>query len=364
MPLGDLLAHPAVALVAGEQGVHAVGGAVRDALLGRPAHEVDFVVEGDAVALARRLGGELTVHERFGTATVRRDGLALDLASARRERYPRPGALPDVELGASLEEDLERRDFTVNAIAVRLTDGAVTEAPGARDDLGAGVLRVLHDRSFLDDPTRLLRLARYAARLGFSAEPRTRELAQEAVDGGAVETVTPSRMGAELRLLLREPQPAALLALEALGVGERLLGPGFHVDPEYLRDALALCPPEARADLVALAASCGPDDGLAGRLRQLGFPAREADVVARAAAGRDRTGSLEAAVVAAARGSHDAARWLHSGRHLRLAITGDDLLAAGLSGPAVGKALAAARAAMLDGSAPDRESQLAVALGA
>lgn len=364
MPLGDLLAHPAVALVAGEPGVHAVGGAVRDVLLGRRPHEVDFVVEGDAIALARTLGGEVTAHERFGTATVRRDGLTIDLASARRERYARPGALPDVELGASIEEDLGRRDFTANAIAVRLADGAVTEAPGARADLEAGLLRVLHDRSFLDDPTRLLRMARYGARLGFEAEPRTAELAAGAVQDGAVETVTAPRMGAELRLLLREPQPAALLALDALGAGPRLLGPAFVVDAPVVERALALSPPEARADLVVLAASCVPDDGLAARLLELGFPAREADVVARAAAGREVTRSLEAAAVAAARGSKEAARWLDAGRHLRLAITGDDLLTAGLRGPDVGRALAAARAAMLDGRAPDRESQLAVALGA
>ena len=202
-----------------------VGGAVRDVLLGRTPHELDFVVEGDALAVARRaaerLGGTVTAHERFGTATVEAPGATFDLAGARRERYERPGALPDVELGASLAEDLARRDFTVNAIALHLADGELTYYAGAREDLAAGALRVLHDRSFRDDPTRLLRLARYAARLAFSAEPRTDQLAAEAVAEGAVATVTGSRLGAELRLLLREPQPAALLELERHGLGLR-----------------------------------------------------------------------------------------------------------------------------------------------
>src|SRR3954470_4663156 len=195
--------------MADEPGVHAVGGAVRDALLDRVPRELDLVVEGDAEAVARRaaarVGGTVVVHGRFGTATVTSGGYPFDLAGARRERYARPGALPDVTLGATLAEDLERRDFTVNAIAARLGDGALTALPGARADLEAGLLRVLHERSFVDDPTRLLRLARYAARLGFVAEPRTDGLAAAAVAAGAVATVSGERLGNELRLLAREP---------------------------------------------------------------------------------------------------------------------------------------------------------------
>src|SRR5918995_5416783 len=113
--------------VAGEPGVHVVGGAIRDALLGKVPRELDLVVEGDAVPVAQRaaerVGGSLTIHERFGTATVRTGEFAFDLASARRERYPRPGALPEVELGATIDDDLARRDFTVNAMAVAVLDG-------------------------------------------------------------------------------------------------------------------------------------------------------------------------------------------------------------------------------------------------
>ncbi len=381
----DLLARlrglPGVAQLSAEPEVHAVGGAVRDLLLGREPREVDLVVEGDAVALARRVGGAVTAHERFGTATVRIGGSSVDLASARRETYSRPGALPDVDPDATLEEDLRRRDFTVNAIAVRLLDGTMVAVPGAFDDLGAATLRVLHEGSFMDDPTRLLRLSRYGARLGFTPDSHTARLAQEAVAGGVLETVTAQRLGNEMRLAALEPQPAGLEALERNGLGRAVLHPGFRVDSKFITRALALCPDDARSDLVALAVSCAhvPGAELARRLGQLAFPAREVAVVAAAAAAAQTVDALddmpdsavadlfgprpvEAAVVAAAAGAGSAARWLSDLRHRRLEISGADLLAEGLTGPAIGRGLAAARAAALDGRAPDRESQLAAAL--
>jgi tRNA nucleotidyltransferase (CCA-adding enzyme) len=391
-----------LAALEGERGVWVVGGAVRDLLLGLEPGDLDLVVEGEAVPVARRaaarLGGDVLAHERFGTATVRGAGIAFDLAAARRETYARPGALPDVELGAPLEEDLARRDFTVNTLALRLVDGTLTGWPGAQDDLAARMLRVLHDASFRDDPTRLLRMARYAARLGFAPERRTAELAAAAVSEGALTTVTGERLGAELRLLAREPQPAALEALARFDLGAALL-PAFDVDASLIRRGVALCdaaggavdadgaaaPPQGssspRADLIALGAAVrGADPAeLAARLRELAFPASDAAAVVGCAgldgiveALRDATPSqadlvlrrrpLEAAVLAAAAGSEPARDWIARGRHARLAITGDDLLAAGLRGPSVGRALQAARAALLDGDAPDRESQLAAAL--
>jgi tRNA nucleotidyltransferase (CCA-adding enzyme) len=412
----------------GERGVWVVGGAVRDLLLGIAPRELDLVVEGDAVPVARRaaerLDGEVLVHERFGTATVRGAGVEFDLASARRERYARPGALPDVELGAPLEDDLARRDFTVNTLALRLEDGTRTGWPGAEEDLGGRLLRVLHDASFRDDPTRLLRMARYAARLRFEPEPWTGALAAAAVTGGAVGTVTGERLGAELRLLAREPQPAALVELERWGLGAVLL-PAFEVDAPLIERAVTVAAEadggalrsgadeprgggaarsgadeagggaarlaadepggggaaRPRSDLVALGATVHRADPaeLAARLRELAFPAAEAAAVA-GCAGLDalvaelddaalseadlvlRRRPLEAAALAAAAGSAAARAWLDRGRHARLAINGDDLLAAGLRGPAIGRALQAARAALLDGAAPDRESQLAAAL--
>jgi tRNA nucleotidyltransferase (CCA-adding enzyme) len=363
-------------------GLWVVGGAVRDALLGRAPRDLDLVVEGDAAAVARRLGEAPLVHERFGTATTGGD---VNLAAARRERYERPGALPEVELGAPIEADLARRDFTVNAIAVRLADGELRSVPRALEDLAAHKLRVLHERSFLDDPTRLLRLIRYAARLRFQIERETRELAFAAVDGGALATVTSSRLGAELRLLMAEPMPGAICGLEAFAIGPALV-PGFEVDPDLVERAQRLTPHDGRADLVALAACCldASASVLAERLDGFELPARERDTVV-AAATRARglapvLGGMEdpsgiwallrretPETVALAGGlgaSENARRWLEELRHAKLAITGDDLLAAGLEGPAIGRALDAATAAMLDGEAGDRQRQLAAALQA
>src|SRR5919201_1396409 len=270
---------PAVGALAGEDAVYVVGGAVRDVLLGREPRELDFVVVGDAVAVARRaaarLGGRVTVHDRFGTATVIAPQTTFDLAGSRRERYERPGALPEVELGAPLVDDLARRDFSVNAMALHLVDGEIVEWPGARADLRTRRLRVLHDRSFVDDPTRLLRLAPYAARLGFEPQLQTDELAAAAVAGGAVDTVTGPRLGAELRLLLREPQPEALVALARHRVGAAVLRGAFEVRPELVERAIALCPPDGRADLAALAVCCGGFDprALAATLDRLQFEA-------------------------------------------------------------------------------------------
>src|SRR3954447_10430159 len=150
-----------------------VGGAVRDLLLGAASVDLDVAIEGDAREVARelaaRLGGEAVEHERFGTATVRADALTVDLASPRRESYAHPGALPEVE-PAPLDEDLARRDFTVNAMAAALDSerlGELRDPHGGRGDLEAGVIRVLHPKSFIDDPTRLLRAVRYEARFGF-----------------------------------------------------------------------------------------------------------------------------------------------------------------------------------------------------
>jgi tRNA nucleotidyltransferase (CCA-adding enzyme) len=378
---------PAVAALDGEDSVYVVGGAVRDLLLEREPRELDFVVEGDALAVARRVGGRVVAHERFGTATVSVPGATFDLASARRERYERPGALPEVELGATLGEDLERRDFTVNAIALHLADGELTWVPRAHEDLEARRLRVLHDRSFIDDPTRLLRLVRYAARLGFEPEERTDRLAAEAIAGGALDTVTGSRLGAELRLLLREPQPAALMGLARHGLGRALLGDAF--DPDERRIAVAH---EMGGPLAALASTLVGADDMRAVLDHLAFPANDRAAVADAArrawhvvdlidpdryametgdpmtdAGlwralrRERP---ETVAVVGALGQVDAARrWLYDLRHRRLAIDGNDLVAAGLQGPAVGAGLAAAMEAMLDGRADTREEQLAAALG-
>lgn len=343
-----------------------VGGAVRDLLLGREPRELDVAVEGDLEPVLALLGGEARRHERFGTATVRLDELAVDLARTRAEAYARPGALPDVR-PAGLDEDLGRRDFTVNAVALR-PDGTLRAAPHALEDLGAGRLRVLHDASFRDDPTRLWRLVRYAVRLGFLPEDGTDRLARQAVAAGALDTVSGDRLGAELRLALREPRPLDVLhAARQLGLVD------VDVDPEPVVVALDALPPDGRPDLTVLGA-LGLDVG------GLGFTAEEQRVVARCAALEVPEGApsaiaaglrgepVEAVAVAGARSGRTAqARWwLAEGRHVRLDITGDDLVAAGVRpGPELGARLRRALDAKLDGTLPGegREAELQVALG-
>jgi tRNA nucleotidyltransferase (CCA-adding enzyme) len=355
-------------------GVHLVGGAVRDLLLARHPREIDLVVEGDLEAAVARLGGDaVTAHDRFGTARVLFGDCEVDLVRARRERYLRPGALPEVEPG-SLDEDLRRRDMTVNAIALDL-DGAVHAVPGALDDLEHGVLRVLHDRSFADDPTRIWRVARYAARLGFAVEPRTRALAHAADPS----TVSGDRLGAELRLALREPDPPAAVRI-AKELQPRLLPEGLNPDPPGLAGALALLPDgEGRPDLLTLAAATGGMDtrALLGWLDDMGFTAAERDTVA--AASRFSTGAplrnagTPAEIARAARGApleavaivggENARRWINDLRHVRLEITGDDLLAAGVpQGPEIGERLRRALDRKLDGEIAGRADELRVAL--
>ena len=158
--------------------VYLVGGAVRDWLMRQPIGDLDFVVEGDAIAFGRVVqaehGGELQTYEKFRTATWTCFGQHTDIATARVEQYPRPAILP-VVTPATLREDLTRRDFTVNALALRLNDALLLDPFNGRADLGRRVIRALHAQSFIDDPTRMWRAARYAARLGFQVEPVTRE---------------------------------------------------------------------------------------------------------------------------------------------------------------------------------------------
>lgn len=390
-------AAPLLPVLAAHPEVRIVGGAVRDLLLGGAPVDLDLVVDGDAAAvahdLAAQLDGELQVHDRFGTATVRAGGRSYDVVRARAESYVRPGALPDVRPG-TLAEDLLRRDFTVNAIAVTL-DGRLDAVDHALEDLAAGRLRVLHDASFRDDPTRLLRLARYASRLGFAAEPHTAQLVDAAIADGALATVTGTRIGGELRLLLREPAAAEALEQVAGWGGGDALVPGLALDRGLWERAAALLPDDGRADLLLLAVGTvrvAPAP-LAGWLDELGFAARERDTVLAATGGARRAADRLAAVagtgggrpsevaailrgappelaaLAGALAGGDAAalalRWLDRDRHVRLLIGGDTLRAAGVpQGETVGRALAAALAAKLDGVAEGGDAELAAALAA
>lgn len=202
-----------------------VGGGVRDLLLGRSSRDLDVVSETPVgplgSALHAELGGRLACHDAFLTCTLTLPDLTLDLATARTEHYARPGALPTVTPG-TLQSDLFRRDFSVNTFAVALSDpGTLLSVPGAGEDLEHRLLRILHEHSFSDDPTRVVRGARLAGRLGFDYDLQTRGALGVALAAGVHRHVNPSRLKNELFLTLAErnvaPAVTHLAASGALG---------------------------------------------------------------------------------------------------------------------------------------------------
>lgn len=215
--------------------LYLVGGTVRDALLGRGLVDLDVAVEGEeaqelGARLQRAFGGRLSFHAAFGTCTLRLpDGLVLDLATAREEVYARPGALPEVT-PSTMRKDLSRRDFSVNALAVRLAPGAprLLDPFGGLADLERRELRLLHPLSFIEDPTRVLRGARLAGRLDFRFERATRERAQAAIAAGATGSVSRARLRAELELTLAEDRVSPALArLDEVGAVRGAFELGF-----------------------------------------------------------------------------------------------------------------------------------------
>jgi tRNA nucleotidyltransferase (CCA-adding enzyme) len=410
-------------LAEGRDDVELVGGAVRDLLLGREPRELDVIVESGAPAFAQELAdifddrlpalgvrSEVESHERFGTAVVRFHGGRIDVAARRAESYSAPGALPEVRAGTA-QEDLRRRDFTVNAIAVALgaeRRGELRQAPGALEDLQAARLRVLHDASFRDDPTRMLRMARYEARLGFAPDEHTAGLAAQAIAAGALDTVSPARIGAELRLTLAERDAvAALEAMQRLGALSAL-HEAIELDAPVARAALAALPGgEANAwpDVLLLACLLVPAQAYDAtdyetRLRVLldryefGAAERERAVHSAVVAPRlverlrraqtpsqiyavAHDAPLEAVALAEAlaqaRGETQAAgaarRWLSQLREVSLEINGEDLLREGVpAGPEVGRRLRGALMRKLDGELADgaqaREAELSAAMEA
>ena len=370
-----------------------VGGAVRDLLLGGDPLDIDIAIEGDARsaarALADRLGGGARVYDRFGTADVNVGGQTLHLVSTREETYDAPGELPRVTQ-ASLSDDLRRRDFTVNAMAIGLTGddfGHLYDPHGGLGDIGAGLIRVLHERSFLDDPTRLLRAIRYATRLGFDLDPETERLAREAVAADALSTVSGARIRDELMDLLRETDaPAAIERMRDLEI-HSALHPELDPDPELVASA-ALGATAIGADrgvsaLAALVESAPEELDL--WLADLHLPAEERDAASRAARvgpriamtlrERDHSPSelrellgrepLEALALALAlRAPSEAVlRWVTDLRGVGLEISGADLLAAGVpEGPDIGRALEETLRRKLDGLVSGRDEELKTAL--
>ena len=197
------------------QNIYLVGGVVRDLFLGKPNLDLDLVVEGDAIELARQLAqtkqAKITTHPRFNTAKLQWDKWSVDLTTARSESYAKPGALPTVK-PSSIKNDLARRDFTINAMAVHLNPsryGELIDIHGGRDDLEHKLIRILHEKSFIDDATRIWRGLRYEQRLDFRLEKNTLKLLKR--DAHMLDTISGDRIRYELECILQEERPEKVL---------------------------------------------------------------------------------------------------------------------------------------------------------
>ena len=382
------------------------GGGVRDLLLGRPVVDLDLVVERGAEGVSRRLAAsesaEVVLHPRFLSATIElADGARIDVATARREVYAAPGALPEVA-PATLVEDLGRRDFSINAVALRLEPEPEewVDPFGGAADLAAGRLRILHAGSFDDDPTRILRGIRFETRLGFAFDGATEAAARRALAAGRLAALSSDRLRVELEAALESWTALVPAATRMAGIGllDALAGPAPRPF-ERLAAAVRLrerpdwpAPPDGARPagpgrLLRLWLALGLDDagrrslatrlGLGGRDRAelLDVPTRIAELLAEAdaepepalhrVAGRTALAAPEELLLAgaaSARAADRIARAEARRREIALGIDGDDLIAAGVDpGPALGRALRRTWEARLDGVLR-REDELAFAV--
>lgn len=384
-----------------------VGGFVRDLLLDQPVKDLDLVVEGDAIALARRLvsryGGRIVTHRRFGTAKwilnegerprhpiITAPGVPdhIDLVTARTEFYEHPTALPEVE-ESSIKLDLHRRDFTINTLAIALDEdrfGQLLDFYAGARDLAERRIRVLHQLSFVDDPTRILRAVRFAQRLGFELEPRTRELLTNSLE--LLQRVSGDRIRHELDQIFAEPEPERTLQrLQELGV-LAAIDPALRVEDaaveRFRRLRASSLPPDPEFYLALLAydLSAVERERLAGRLMLPGetrallrtvasvreaAPTLTQPELSRSALDRGLSEVDPRALELVALATDDARLrerlrlYLDELRPLRLTVSGHDLRSLGLPpGPIYGEILAAVRAARLDGivATPEEEREL------
>lgn len=380
--------------------LYLVGGPVRDLLLGRPSLDVDLTAGGDALAFAREaaqgLGLQLVQHAPFLTSTLRmperpgkrRPGFRLDIATARGETYARPGALPAV-YRASIREDLLRRDFTINALALALTgddEGELLDPAGGVADVEAGLVRVLHDNSFVDDATRVLRAVRYEARFGFRIEPHTEQLLGSHLS--CLDTISGARIHHEVSRILAEAEPErALLRLAALGALRRL-HPALSFDEHVARAFQALRrtdPHSVPAAYWPLLAWHAPAEAVPAIARRLALTRAQAEAFAAMPALRKMEAalaspSLAPATVAEILAAHPLAsvralaaatgggtvrgrclEFLERTRHVRTDLDGHDVIALGVKpGPEVGRVLRRLRVAKLNGEIRSRKDEEAM----
>ena len=404
--LDDLLAE-IQAVATDYRGAYLVGGAVRDLLLGQPVADIDIAVEGDGIefarALAARLGGRVRAHDKFQTAVVvveRAAGAAtaslrVDVASTRTEFYDYPAALPKVE-HATIRGDLARRDFSINAMAASLNPrdfGALLDYFGGLDDLRAKRIRVLHNLSFIEDPTRIFRAVRYEDRYGFRMDRHTLALARACNEMDLIGDLSSARLRDELVALFDEPRISfTLQRLKELGL-QHVLHPRFALDDASAaliaavdglrrRCALEREVPAWRARLVITLRDLAPEELeewvarmkfrradarvlvrawlLGARLeRRLARPLTEADLY-EIAHGEPLEALLVAMAIAAGGPAEQRLeRFLSHSRRVRLAVGGRDLLELGYRESAdLGTVLRSLLHMKLDGLISGRRQEL------
>jgi len=381
------------------EGVYLVGGAVRDVLMGEPNFDVDIAVEGDGIALgealAEALGGRVVPHDRFGTAIVVYAGGRVDVATARTEFYDSPGALPTVEQ-ASIRQDLYRRDFTINAMAASLKGddfGRLVDHFGGLRDLRNGLVRVLHNLSFIDDPTRIFRAIRYENRYGLAMDAHTLALARACVEMNLVGELSSARLRDELQALLSEERVAdSVRRLAELGI-DKAIHPHLAADEESVnlievldraRAELAPATPAWRLRLAVLGRKLRPDE-LYEWFDRLKLRRKDADRIADAVAvgprlpallaetkepaavralvePHDPDGALFAYALAGEVGRARLERYFADFRTVRLEISGGDLAELGLQeSPRVGAILEELLRRKLNGELDGRESEIEAA---
>ncbi|MBF6600097.1 MAG: CCA tRNA nucleotidyltransferase [Dehalococcoidia bacterium] len=392
--LPDSIADTVDALVdaaaAAKTALYVTGGSVRDVILDRLLIDLDLVVEGDAEALLRAAlpRTRVTAHARFGTATAVVAGVRIDLATARSETYARPGALPATR-PTTVAADLLRRDFACNAVAVRLgSRPALLDPAGGLADIAAMHIRVLHERSFTDDPTRIFRAFRYAARLDFTVEPLTASLLTSSLP--CIAEVGGERLRRELELMLSDAPPGAALEAAHTAGALQVLHPALHwsrAKSESYAAASLLSPKERPAYGFALMASGASEQQAQAIARRLRLKRDEAAAVTAVASLRSASELLRRldvkpsgavvlldrypapAIAAYARTTGNTIardimfRYLGEWRTTRPMLSGRDLIEMGVpAGPQVQRGLQLVRAARLDGWARDRDDERALVL--
>ncbi len=381
----------AVKKVAGEKqySLYIVGGIVRDLLLGRTSLDLDLVVEGHAVDIAQRFAeafqSKLRIHTRFQTATVKCGERSIDFVTARSEIYERPGALPTVKAG-SLHDDLFRRDFTINSMAIDVSSNKLIDPYNGRKDIEKRLIRVLHEKSFIDDATRIWRAIRYEQRLDFTLEPDTFELLKRDLD--MLDTISRDRVRHELELVLKEEQPEKVICrsaeLEVLAkLHPSLAGDNWLTDK--FREARELVSPDSPSPelYLALLAYRLTEDETEELITRLGLRKLQTQTLRDIILLKSRFNRLSesrikpsevykllhgiayAALIAASIAAdiltvrENIDLYLDKLRNVRLALTGNDLEKMGIKpGPHMKEILGKLLQARLDGQVTDKQGEI------